>query len=230
MGGQFPELRRRPTLDALQRLAQAGLMPQETADALARAYVFLRRVEHRIQYLDDQQTHVLPTRDDDLAWIARTMGYADCCAFLHELDAHRELVAQEFDTLLGGSGKKQCSKGGCGGPRAAAPPPPEMEALLEQLPPGFRERVAEWRNHPRVQGLRDETRARLFRLVQTGNVAPSEMIRAFNCGIGMIVVTAAKNVGDVERALIDAGEHPVRIGKVVAATGERLTTRGSLAL
>ena len=165
-GGQFPELRRRPTLDALQRLAQAGLMPQETAEALERAYVFLRRVEHRIQYLDDQQTHVLPTRDDDLTWIAHTMGSPDCCAFLHELDAHRELVAQEFDTLLGGAGKKQCNGGGCGGPRAAAPPPPEFDALLEQLPSGFRERVAEWRDHPRVAGLRDEARARLFRLVQ----------------------------------------------------------------
>ena len=165
-GGQFPELRRRPTLDALTRLSQAGLMPQETADALARAYVFLRRVEHRIQYLDDQQTHVLPTRDDDLAWIAHTLGYPDCCAFLHELDAHRELVAQEFDTLLGGAGKKQCNGGGCGGPRAAAAAPPEFDTLLEQLPPGFRERVAEWRNHPRVAGLRDEARARLFRLVQ----------------------------------------------------------------
>ena len=43
-GGQFPELRRRPTLEALQRLAQAGLRPQPTADALERAYVFLRRV------------------------------------------------------------------------------------------------------------------------------------------------------------------------------------------
>ncbi len=165
-GGQFPELRRRPTLDALQRLAQAGLMPAETAEALARAYVFLRRVEHRIQYLDDQQTHVLPTRDDDLAWIAHTLGYDNCCKFLHELDAHRELVAQEFDILLGGAGQKQCNGGGCGGPRAAAPPPPELEGLLEQLPPGFRERVAEWRTHPRVEGLRDEARARLFRLVQ----------------------------------------------------------------
>ncbi len=165
-GGQFPELRRRPTLDALQRLAQAGLMPQETADALARAYVFLRRVEHRIQYLDDQQTHVLPTRDDDLAWIAQTLGYDNCCKFLHELDAHRELVAQEFDTLLGGAGKKQCTGGGCGGPRAAAAPPPELDGLLEQLPSGFRERVDEWRDHPRVAGLRDEARARLFRLVQ----------------------------------------------------------------
>ena len=141
-------------------------MPQETADALARAYVFLRRVEHRIQYLDDQQTHVLPTRDDDLAWIARTMGHTDCCGFLHALDAHRELVAQEFDTLLGGNGKKECHGGGCGGPRAVAAPPPELEGLLEQLPPGFRERVAEWRTHPRVTALRDETRARLFRLIQ----------------------------------------------------------------
>ena len=165
-GGQFPELRRRPTLEALQRLAQAGLMPQETADAMARAYVFLRQVEHRIQYLDDQQTHVLPTRDDDLAWIASTMGYPDCCAFLHELDAHRELVAQEFDTLLGGNEKKQCSGGGCGGPKASAPPPPELESLLEQLPEGFRERVAEWKSNPRVANLRDEARARLFRIVQ----------------------------------------------------------------
>ena len=165
-GGQFPELRRRPTLDALQRVAQAGLMPQATADALARAYVFLRRVEHRIQYLDDQQTHVLPTRDDDLQWIAQSLGCENCCTFLHELDAHRELVAQEFDTLLGGAGKKQCNGGGCGGPKAAAAAPPELDTLIEQLPPGFKERVAEWRNHPRVGNMRDEARVRLFRLVQ----------------------------------------------------------------
>ena len=163
-GGQFPELRRRPTLDALQRLAGAGLMPRETAEALANAYTFLRRVEHRIQYLDDQQTHILPTRDDDLAWIAQTMGYADCSAFLHALDMHRELVAQEFDTLLGGDEPKKCN--GCNGAQAKAAVPPELEALLEQLPPLLRERVAEWRNHPRVAALRDEARTRLFRLVQ----------------------------------------------------------------
>ncbi|MES2880250.1 MAG: glutamine-synthetase adenylyltransferase, partial [Pseudomonadota bacterium] len=58
-GGQFPELRTRPTLSALPRLAKANLMPPATAEALAQAYDFLRRVEHRIQYLDDQQTHVL---------------------------------------------------------------------------------------------------------------------------------------------------------------------------
>ncbi len=165
-GGQFPELRTRPTLQALQRVTAAGLMPQATADALARAYEFLRRVEHRIQYLDDQQTHVLPMcrspeDDGDLTWIARTMGYADCCPFLHELDTHRELVAQEFDRLLGGAAP-ECK--GCGGPRTARAAP-DLDELLLQLPPQLRERVALWQRHPRVLALRDDARARLSRLV-----------------------------------------------------------------
>jgi len=75
-GGQFPELRTRPTLHALQRLVRAGLMTRETADALAQAYTFLRQLEHRIQYLDDQQTHILPGNDEDLSCIAQSMGFA----------------------------------------------------------------------------------------------------------------------------------------------------------
>ncbi len=165
-GGQFPELRTRPTLDALQRLSKAGLMPIVTAEELGEAYVFLRRVEHRIQYLDDQQTHVLPTSDDDLNWIAQSMGYASCAPFLSDLDAHRELVAQEFDILLGGAMKGECTTGKCGGPKGARPPPPELEALLETLPEKFRERVNLWKNHPRVLALKDESRMRLSRLVQ----------------------------------------------------------------
>jgi glutamate-ammonia-ligase adenylyltransferase len=165
-GGQFPELRTRPTLDALQRVAHAGLMPQDTADAMARAYDFLRRVEHRIQYLDDQQTHVLPTRDDDLGWIAATLGYPDCCTFLHDLDAHRELVAGEFDILLGG--QPECNGKGCG--KSGASAAQQLDDLLEQLPAKwpeqFRARLALWRQHPRIRALRDDSRARLSRLVQ----------------------------------------------------------------
>ncbi|WP_198972867.1 bifunctional [glutamate--ammonia ligase]-adenylyl-L-tyrosine phosphorylase/[glutamate--ammonia-ligase] adenylyltransferase [Xylophilus sp. ASV27] len=160
-GGQFPELRSRATLDALPRVAQAGLMTPETAEAMARAYTFLRQVEHRIQYLDDQQTHMLPTQDADLDWIARSMGYEHACPFLHDLDAHREFVAQEFDTLLGGAGT--CGNGNCG---RKAEPPPDIEALLAALPERLRQRVAQWREHPRVQSLRDEDRARLVRLLQ----------------------------------------------------------------
>ena len=165
-GGQFPELRTRPTLDALQRLAHAGLMPQDTANAMARAYEFLRRVEHRIQYLDDQQTHVLPTRDDDLAWIAATMGYGNCCLFLHDLDAHRELVAGEFDILLGG--QPECKGKGCN--RKGASPAQQLDDLLDQLPHDwpvlFRGRLGAWRQHPRILALREDSRARLSRLLQ----------------------------------------------------------------
>ncbi|QHE88606.1 bifunctional [glutamate--ammonia ligase]-adenylyl-L-tyrosine phosphorylase/[glutamate--ammonia-ligase] adenylyltransferase [Hydrogenophaga sp. BPS33] len=167
-GGQFPELRTRPTLDALQRLCKAGLMPPATATALAEAYTFLRRVEHRIQYLDDQQTHVMPTRDEDLAWLAATLDYPDVCAFLHALDAHRELVAQEFDTLLGGATRGGCNGKTCNGKngangRSAAD---ELESVLAQLPEAFAARVGQWREHPRVLALREDTRARLVRLVQ----------------------------------------------------------------
>lgn len=166
-GGQFPELRCRPTLEALQRLTRSSLMPAETAEQLAQAYVFLRNVEHRIQYLDDQQTHVLPTRDDDLEWIASTMGFSDASGFLLQLDAHREFVAQEFDTLLGGSQSGQCPSGNCNGPRATqTASAPDLETLIEDLPPLMAERLMGWRDNIKVRGLRDEALARLFRLVQ----------------------------------------------------------------
>jgi len=176
-GGQFPELRIRATLDALQHLTHAGLMAPETADALARAYVFLRRVEHRIQYLDDQQTHTLPTADADLAWIAATLGFASSSTFLAELDAQRERVAQEFDALLGGGQSSKCAqKGCCGKTRAHDSSAPDMppgahvvlsfDTVLERFPPELAERLAAWREHPRVLALRDEALARLLQLLQ----------------------------------------------------------------
>ncbi|MCA3237352.1 MAG: bifunctional [glutamate--ammonia ligase]-adenylyl-L-tyrosine phosphorylase/[glutamate--ammonia-ligase] adenylyltransferase [Curvibacter sp.] len=165
-GGQFPELRTRPTLDALNRLVKAGLMPAPTAQALSQAYEFLRRVEHRIQYLDDQQTHVLPTRDEDLDWIARSMDCANTRDFLCQLDAHREAVAQEFDILLGGAGGRECkgcqTAGGSTGTNGCAA---DFDTLLERLTPLLRERVAALRGHPRVLGLREESRTRLIRLI-----------------------------------------------------------------
>ncbi len=185
-GGQFPELRTRPTLRALERLAAAGLMSDQAAQSLAAAYTFLRQVEHRIQYLDDQQTHVLPMgcRDDDdgsdLVWIAKTMGYADCCPFLHELDGHREFVAEEFDKLLGG-GATECRS--CNGPKGNKAPP-ELETILEQLPAQLQQRIQGWCSHPRVMALRDDARHRLSRLLartgvwlQEGRVSEEAALR-----------------------------------------------------
>lgn len=170
-GGQFPELRTRPTLTALQRLVTAGLMPAATAGALAEAYVFLRKVEHRIQYLDDQQTHVLPTQDADLGWMARSLAYvgsrgagSDICDFLSQLDAHREVVAQEFDTLLGNTAPvpdKECRR--CSRQTDGAP---SFDVLRAQLPTSLQERYDLWQAQPRVQALSETAQTRLLRLLE----------------------------------------------------------------
>jgi glutamate-ammonia-ligase adenylyltransferase len=168
-GGHFPELRTRPTMQALQRLSQANLMPTATAEALGKAYVFLRQVEHRIQYLDDQQTHILPTNDDDLNWIALSLGFGDACDFLSQLDSHREIVAQEFDRLLGLNDKADTNRNGeckgCGTKDDYV----DLASLLPDLNQRLRERVSHWSELPRVRALRDDGVQRLLKLLQRTN-------------------------------------------------------------
>ncbi len=168
-GGHFPEIRTRSTLRALQRLVSRGLMKADTAEKLAAAYVFLRQVEHRIQYLDDQQTHLLPSRDDDLRWIALSLGLTcrpEACELLNRLCEVRELVAAEFDALLAeGQGSNGEARGGCRN-CGTGPLPVDSETLLERLPPVLAERLRPWTQHPRVMALRDESRLRLGRLMQ----------------------------------------------------------------
>ncbi|HEX4509106.1 MAG TPA: glutamine-synthetase adenylyltransferase, partial [Burkholderiaceae bacterium] len=97
-GGQYPEIRTRSTLKALAKLCAVGLMKAETARRLHEAYVFLRRVEHRIQFLDDQQTHQRPTNDDDRRWIAASLGLScgkNACELLDRLGETREFVSTE---------------------------------------------------------------------------------------------------------------------------------------
>jgi glutamate-ammonia-ligase adenylyltransferase len=169
-GGQFPEIRTRSTLRGLERLAARGLMSADTAARLAEAYVFLRRLEHRIQYLDDQQTHLLPTADGDLGWIARSMGLscsADACELLDRLCATREFVATEFDALLH-DGRSPATGNGRGGCRhcGSGPLAIDSERLLEKLPAVMADRVRAWAHQPRVQALRDDSKLRLGKLVQ----------------------------------------------------------------
>lgn len=177
-GGQFPEIRTRATLKALDKLAAGGLMKPESAQRLAEAYVFLRRVEHRIQYLDDQQTHLLPAGDGDLNWIARSLGLAcsaDACELLDRLGEIREFVALEFDALLHDgrapaptSGNGSCKS--CGLP----PAPVDSDGFIEQLPPELAARAKTLCGHPKIKVLRDDSKVRLARLVQRAAKAAAE--------------------------------------------------------
>ncbi len=99
-GGHDAALRRQPTLEVLALLAGRSLLPATVTAELTQIYVFLRNLEHRLQYLDDQQTHSLPAHFDDQARIAHSMRYADYDAFMAVLTAHREAVARHFDAIF----------------------------------------------------------------------------------------------------------------------------------
>ena len=95
-GGREAALRIRPTQKVLNLLAETGQLASDTVIKLNAAYVFLRNLEHRLQYLDDQQTHDLPKQSEDQAVIAEGMGFPDYPAMLEQLNLHRTLVSEQF--------------------------------------------------------------------------------------------------------------------------------------
>src|SRR5574340_102974 len=99
-GGRDTALQTRPTLEVLARLAERNIIDREALSQLTAAYQFLRRLEHRLQYLDDAQTHDLPQKAEDQALIARAMGFFDWEALAAETDDHRANVTRHFETIF----------------------------------------------------------------------------------------------------------------------------------
>jgi glutamate-ammonia-ligase adenylyltransferase len=99
-GGRDASLQLRPTLGVLALLAQKELLPLQAATELTEAYVFLRRLEHRLQYLEDAQTHKLPSSDEDRLLIAQSMGFGSWPAFSAALESHRARVSRHFEDVF----------------------------------------------------------------------------------------------------------------------------------
>src|SRR5579883_1173542 len=98
-GGRRRDLRARGTLRALDRLLFAGLVSEREHRALGDAYVFLRRVEHRLQLAELRQTHELPREPEERALLARRLGHADAGALDEALEHHRREVRAIYATL-----------------------------------------------------------------------------------------------------------------------------------
>lgn len=100
-GGTDPRFRIRPTLEVLDLIRQQGILPVDEVDDLKAAYVYLRRLEHRIQVWEDQQTHYLPEDEGARTRLAASMVSSDQIqeqsVFLSELDRHQAAVAQYFE-------------------------------------------------------------------------------------------------------------------------------------
>ncbi|ENW95313.1 bifunctional [glutamate--ammonia ligase]-adenylyl-L-tyrosine phosphorylase/[glutamate--ammonia-ligase] adenylyltransferase [Acinetobacter sp. NIPH 298] len=99
-GGSRRELHDRQCLVNLQHLGQAELLDQQAVTDLEDAYLFLRRVEHAIQALNDQQTQSLPTEPELRQRMLDTLGFTDWSSFLNVLNQKRDKVKVQFKQLI----------------------------------------------------------------------------------------------------------------------------------
>ena len=99
-GGREPALRIAPTQMALDALVSCEKLDDAQNDILQDAYIYFRTLEHRLQMINDDQTHEIPTSDEDLLRITKFMGYADIGQFEKEFLGHLNCVHDLFNSLL----------------------------------------------------------------------------------------------------------------------------------
>ncbi len=100
-GRERPELLSPNTLDALVRLTETGVISAAVYRQLREAYVFLRSIEHALQLLHNQQTHLLPSDPQQREWLARRLDYPDGETLLRRFDEHRRTVRSVFESHFG---------------------------------------------------------------------------------------------------------------------------------
>ncbi|MGJ7914916.1 bifunctional [glutamate--ammonia ligase]-adenylyl-L-tyrosine phosphorylase/[glutamate--ammonia-ligase] adenylyltransferase [Massilia sp. LXY-6] len=198
-GGRDPALRERSTRKTLRLLAERELLPLEAVERLLQAYTFLRNLEHRLQYLEDAQTHTLPVSPEDRLTVARMMGLPDEATLLARLDEQRSFVAAQFDAIFA---DKSADQGGDGADPAAAAgaamsDPENVGAIAQHLATlGFdrpeeaaTRLVATWQA-PRLQTLPDASRNRLAALVNTALQQIAAIVR--EAGLGSHAATLGR--------------------------------------
>lgn len=165
-GGRDSGLQLRPTLKVLDALAERGILSAEAVAELGEAYAFLRRLEHRLQYLDDAQTHDLPASAEDRLLIAQAMGFADEAGLMGALERHRAAVSRHFDSVFGDPSEEDHSLDAIW---AQAADPDAVAPVLAGL--GYRdaaaaaERLAAIHAGPRYQHMPNNIRSRFDALM-----------------------------------------------------------------
>jgi len=99
-GGRIPSVRQSGTIDALAALARAGKISGGVAAEMTEAYRYLRRVEHRLQMIDDAQTHSLPEDPGKLEALALFLGYPSLEPFATDLLATLRRVESHYAELF----------------------------------------------------------------------------------------------------------------------------------
>ena len=196
-GGRDSRLRDRATLPTLATLAGIGVMPEAKAQRLSGHYVFLRRLEHALQYVDDAQTHQLPADEPALANVAAMLGMSSAGELRGRFDAVTEEVAAAFDGVF-----MMPSEG-----EAEEVPSGDEAALLQRL------RAAGVDDAPacaaRVRGLLESRRV----------VAASSVTRA---AIERLLMQAVARLAELPRS-VSADELLARLSQLLESIAGRST-------
>jgi glutamate-ammonia-ligase adenylyltransferase len=128
--GRAPALRTSGTLSALRTLAAQDIWPQSKVDDLSAAYLFLRRLENRVQMIGNAQTHDLPNDPMLRERLAQTLGLSSWDALIERLDEHRTVVSRAFAGTISNEPPTRASSG-LG--RAVAPPPDQANVQAHEL-------------------------------------------------------------------------------------------------
>ena len=190
-GGREPALRDRSTRATLCLLAERALLADDVVARLLEAYDFLRNLEHRLQYLDDAQTHTLPAAPEDRHTVALTMGMPDEAALLAALDARRAFVALQFDAIFADKGDAAAEAD------ASLADPDNRDAIADRLAGlGFPDAaaaadrlLATWQA-PRLQSLPEASHNRLVALVNAALPQIAATVAA--TGLGSHVATLGR--------------------------------------
>lgn len=162
-GGRNPALRMRGTRAALDALAAGGLIGAEEARLLGDSYDRLRTVEHRLQMVQDQQTHSLPKTAEAIEAVARLDGLPGGAALLAELAAITRAVGDRYDALVIASTPTSAS---------VSVPVPDQASLSEDLErlgfadaPALAARIEAW-SSGRMRALRSEAARAAFETIR----------------------------------------------------------------
>jgi [glutamine synthetase] adenylyltransferase / [glutamine synthetase]-adenylyl-L-tyrosine phosphorylase len=166
-GGREPRLQIASTRESLDVITSLGLMAAARVARLREAYVFLRNLEHRLQYVDDAQTQALPTTEFEQARIAHAMNFADWAAFDVALKTHRDIVTAEFENVFAktSDSDSDASAAKATGLNAHIHAVFEHFLLDEASKTTISARVAAWISASRTATLSPKVRARMEALI-----------------------------------------------------------------
>ncbi|MCQ8224187.1 bifunctional [glutamate--ammonia ligase]-adenylyl-L-tyrosine phosphorylase/[glutamate--ammonia-ligase] adenylyltransferase [Burkholderia pseudomallei] len=229
-GGQDAGFRVQPTLAVLRHASASGLITEEVRAGLTHAYLFLRTLEHRLQYRNDAQTHAMPVDPAERAALAASLGFADYAALIDRLDQHRAFVEAQFDQVFadkadGGARREDDQAAGCIWSGALADDGAD-EALVARLAElGFADPAAVlarlqavWRSS-RYAGLPESSRVRFDRVAHRALEAASGIDAAHRDETVVRCFDLLETVGRRGAYLALLTEYPAALRRVLSVLG-----------